>query len=352
MNHLIGWLYWNPGREIFQIPVINHPVTWYGVFFALGFALCYFLLTSILTKQFLLSGTIKSSKIKDFALFQSEFKSVKQLSDYPPTVEGLNRAVSDPRFSRTPEEGIVKLETLLPQSLYKAKDSALFLVDRLLWYIIIGTLVGARLGEVIFYDFPLFWQNPMEILMIWHGGLASHGAAIGILLSLYLFYLRKKSLLPSQSFMGFLDLFVIPLPVAFACIRLGNFVNQEILGTPSNVPWAIIFGNPVDRLPIVARHPVMLYEAAAYLALFAVMYTIWVKNRVRLKTGMISGIFFILAFSARFVLEFFKVSQSAYNLVPGLDMGQVLSIPFIVIGFILIWQAAVSNYKVCPPSNY
>ncbi len=342
MNSLFCWLYWNPSREIFHIPLIDHPVTWYGAFFALGFAICYVLLVSIIKKQFLISGIVKPSKIKSLSKLQEESTKIP----YPPTVAGLNRTLQDPEFCSTPEEGMLKLEALLPEALYKAKDMALFLVDRLLWYIILGTLIGARLGEVIFYDFPLFWQNPMEIFMVWHGGLASHGAAIGILLSLYLFYIRKKDSLPGRSFFDFLDLFVIPLPLAFACIRFGNFINQEILGTPTEAPWAIIFGNPIDRLPIIPRHPVMLYEAAAYVALFGILYFFWRQKRAQLRTGMISGIFFIYAFSARFILEFFKVSQGGYTLIPGLDMGQVLSIPFIPLGIILVWQALKIRPKV------
>lgn len=282
MEQMLCWLYWNPSREIVHIPLINHPVTWYGVFFALGFALCYFLLVSILKKE---------------------------LSSYG----------------------------------NKAKDMALILVDRLLWYIVIGTLIGARLGEVLFYDFPIFWKNPLEILMVWHGGLASHGAAIGIMTALYLFYIRKKDFLPGSSFLDFMDIFVIPTPIAFACIRLGNFVNQEILGVPSKAPWAIIFGNPVARQDIVPRHPVMLYEALAYISLFVIIYSLWrFKDSPwgsSLKTGVISGVFFVLAFSARFVLEFFKVAQTDTVLIPGLDMGQVLSIPFIIIGLALLWRA-------------
>lgn len=293
MTQIFCWLFWNPHREAFSVPFLDRPVTWYGIFFASGIAFCYLMLIAIFKHQIRRTGLATSAS---------------------------------------------------------TKTRATFLVDRLLWYAVIGTLIGARLGHVLFYDPSYFFYHPVDIIKVWQGGLASHGAAIGIFLAVYIYYLRYRDDLPGNSFWDFLDLFVIPIPIAGACIRMGNFINQEILGTPSELPWAVIFGHPIDGRAVVPRHPVMLYEAAAYIVIFLILFTVWKTNGSRLKTGLLSGLFFVLVFSARFILEFFKVVQTDLVVIPGMKMGQLLSIPFIILGFCLIlYRNKVTYTPKSPP---
>lgn len=206
-------------------------------------------------------------------------------------------------------------------------------LDKILVYVLIGTVLGARLGHVFFYDWDYYSQNLGEILMVWKGGLASHGAAIGIIISLWLFS-RNVS---HKSILWALDRVVIVVALSGLLIRLGNFMNSEIIGTPSDMPWAIIFMQ-VDSIP---RHPVQLYEAFTNLFIFIFLNRLYWKNNAGDKLGYLFGLFLVLLFSARFVLEFFKYSQGGFesNLGEVLSTGQWLSIPFVLAGFYFIWRS-------------
>ncbi len=207
-------------------------------------------------------------------------------------------------------------------------------VDDLFVYVFLGTIIGARLGHVIFYDLDYYLKNPLEILMIWHGGLASHGAAIGILTALYLLVKKKKDF----SFLWILDRVVIVVALSGFFIRLGNLFNSEIYGKPTHVPWAFVFKR-VDNLP---RHPTQIYEALAYLIIFFILYRIYLNNRPSLREGTLFGLFLITVFAFRFFVEFFKENQSAWESSLPLNMGQILSIPFVLIGiYIMITAKAV-----------
>lgn len=191
----------------------------------------------------------------------------------------------------------------------------------------IGAVVGARLGEVFFYEWPYYRAHPGEILRIWHGGLASHGAVIGIPLMLWL-YARAVVRKP---FLWVLDRAVPGIAFGAACVRLGNFMNSEILGAPTSVPWAVVF----DRVDAIPRHPVQLYEAIAY---FALCGALLVMRRWRvLPEGCPSGLFLLGMFVPRWLLEFTKAGPV---LAAGMTTGQVLSVPLIAIGaamFGLCW---------------
>ena len=212
------------------------------------------------------------------------------------------------------------------------------MMDKLLIYIAVGTVIGARLGHCFFYEPDYFLQNPLEILKIWKGGLASHGAAIGILLSLWL-YVRKYKL----SFLWMIDRIVIVVALGGAFIRLGNLFNSEIYGRPTNLPWGFEFvrdqlhdPNTGELLPTVARHPTQLYEALSYILIFVVLFVFYRKNNLKVRDGFIFGVFMILLFSARILIEFVKNDQVPFEAAMKFNMGQWLSMPFILAGVVMI----------------
>jgi prolipoprotein diacylglyceryl transferase len=192
----------------------------------------------------------------------------------------------------------------------------------------VGTLIGARLGHVLFYQPDYYLARPWEIVMIWQGGLASHGGFTGVLIALY-FYVRKYR---DMSFLDLSDRLVIASLPAAALIRVGNFFNSEIIGLPATVTWAVIFA----RIDSVPRHPAMLYETAAYLVLFCAVYVAYWKSSVAQFPGRILGITLVVAFLARFFIEFVKEEQVPFEQEMLVNMGQLLSIPFIIIGVALV----------------
>ena len=204
-------------------------------------------------------------------------------------------------------------------------------VDSLLIYTLFGTVIGARLGHCLFYDPVYYLSNPIRILKVWEGGLASHGAAIGILLAIYLYVKKHKD----QPYLWLMDRVVITVALAAFFIRLGNFFNSEIIGRPTDLPWAIVF----DRVDNVPRHPSQLYEAFAYLIIFFVIFKIYKKYKANLPQGYIFGIFLIGIFGFRIFVEFYKENQSAFEAGMILDMGQILSIPLVLAGIYFVYHA-------------
>ncbi|MCK9271576.1 MAG: prolipoprotein diacylglyceryl transferase, partial [Bacteroidales bacterium] len=194
-------------------------------------------------------------------------------------------------------------------------------------YMLVATVIGARLGHIIFYEADYYLANPWEVLKVWNGGLASHGAAIGILVGLWLFVRKTK-----KSYFWVLDRIVIVVALGGVFIRLGNLMNSEIFGNITNVPWAFIFTS-YDDAP---RHPTQLYEALSYLAIFGLLYWIYWRNDGKPRPGFIFGIFLILLFTARFLIEFLKVPQVAFETTMTLNMGQWLSLPFIAAGLVIV----------------
>jgi prolipoprotein diacylglyceryl transferase len=210
-------------------------------------------------------------------------------------------------------------------------------LEQLSVYMIFGTVIGARLGHCLFYNPVYYLSNPVEIIKVWEGGLASHGAALGILIAIYLFSKKKKN----YSMLWVLDRVVIVVALAGTFIRLGNLFNSEIIGIPTDVPWAFIF-TAVDDVP---RHPAQLYESIAYFIFFLILLFVYYKGFEKNRKGLLFGLFLVLVFTFRFFVEFLKENQSGFEAGMALDMGQLLSIPFIIAGFIFIAKSFKSKIK-------
>jgi phosphatidylglycerol---prolipoprotein diacylglyceryl transferase len=217
------------------------------------------------------------------------------------------------------------------------------LLDKLAIYVFFGTVLGARLGHCIFYDWAYYKDHLSEMILPWRGtigkdfefvgyqGLASHGGAIGIVIALILFSWRNKF-----SFIRTMDYMGVVVPIAGACIRLGNLFNSEIYGVQTSLPWGFIFDLRHETVP---KHPTQLYEALAYLAIFIFLYILYTKKGDILPRGYIFGLFLILLFSARFFIEFIKEVQVDFENHMTLNMGQWLSIPFVLTGIYLFVKA-------------
>jgi prolipoprotein diacylglyceryl transferase len=203
-------------------------------------------------------------------------------------------------------------------------------LDSLLGFVVIGALVGARLGHCLLYDPVYYLSNPLDILKIWEGGLASHGGVVGILVAVWAFARAR-----TYPFWWLLDRIAVSAALGGSFIRIGNFMNSEIVGMPTIAPWAVIF----ERLDPLPRHPVQMYEAAAYLIIFAVLFLAYQREGLRRRQGLLAGIFLVLVFAARFVLEFYKMPQAAYEYGQFLTVGQWLSVPCVLAGFWLLLRA-------------
>ncbi|WP_346858134.1 prolipoprotein diacylglyceryl transferase [uncultured Draconibacterium sp.] len=260
MLNLLGFIHWNVNPEIFSLGFLS--VRWYGLLFASGFLIGYYI-----GEKMLKSENVNSKWI-----------------------------------------------------------------DSLFFYIIIATVVGARLGHVFFYGWDYYSQNPAEIIKVWHGGLASHGGAIGILIAMFL----HSKLITKRTMLWTLDRILVPTALVAAFIRLGNLMNSEIYGIETTMPWGIIFERNGE---IVAKHPTQLYEALAYLVSFGILTYLYWRTSSKNRPGLLMGAFFILMFSARFFIEFIKEDQEAFEAGMMLNMGQWLSIPFILTGIFLVVRA-------------
>lgn len=198
-------------------------------------------------------------------------------------------------------------------------------------FVIAGTVIGARLGHVLFYNPEYYFSHPWKIPAVWEGGLASHGAVVGIIVSVWL-YARQAT---NQSFLYVVDHIGLAVPFSGFLIRMGNFFNSEILGIPTQVPWAVVFAQ-VDNVP---RHPVQLYEAFCYLIAFVLQMRYYLKRGDAGPPGYLFGRFFLFIFGTRFFMEFFKEEQAAFASGWPLTMGQWLSIPAVGLGLWLISKA-------------
>lgn len=208
----------------------------------------------------------------------------------------------------------------------------------LLLWVALGTVVGARLGHVFFYEWDYYSQHPIEILYTWHGGLASHGGAIGVIVAVLLFSLLTSKRSPLWTF----DRLVVATAMVAGLIRLGNLFNSEIFGHATTLPWGFMFVNSREWHSLYegqACHPTQLYEAFCYFALFAVlMWMYWRRNSGE-RPGLLFGTFLIGVFSARFLIEFVKNNQVDFEQDMLLNMGQCLSIPFILAGVFFVVRA-------------
>ncbi|MGS2740459.1 prolipoprotein diacylglyceryl transferase [Sinomicrobium sp. M5D2P17] len=215
-------------------------------------------------------------------------------------------------------------------------------LDSLFIYTVLATLIGARLGHFLFYEPEMFIKDPLHIFLpvefspkfriVGFRGLASHGAAIGIIIAMY--YYSKKII--HKPILWILDRVVIPVAFGGVFVRIGNFMNSEIIGKPTNSDYGVVFQKLGETFP---RHPSQLYEACGYIIVFLILwYTYW-KTEKRNNLGYIFGLFLVLLWTVRFIVEFFKENQVAFEDQLSLNMGQWLSIPFILIGFYLIYRS-------------
>ena len=266
---------WNVGPEIFHIGFFS--LRWYGLLFTAAFVLGYFILKKI---------------------FRQEGVSVK-------------------------------------------------LLDRLTWYMVFGTLIGARLGHCLFYEPAYFLHHPLEMLLpiarddygtwqfIGYQGFASHGAALGILAALFIF-----SRVERRPYLWILDRMAIVVALSGFLIRMGNLMNSEIFGRPTGLPWGFEFVRSPTWLqsPVLGQpcHPTQIYEALAYLAIFAWLYRIFFNPDKRPFFGILFGMFLVSLFTVRFLIEFLKIEQVDFEKGMMLNMGQLLSIPFIIYGIYMM----------------
>ncbi|WP_335964681.1 prolipoprotein diacylglyceryl transferase [Galbibacter sp. PAP.153] len=235
----------------------------------------------------------------------------------------------------------------LMKRIYKNEGQPEEALDSLFIYTVLATLIGARLGHFLFYEPEMFVKDPLSIILpvqfnpefkfTGFRGLASHGAAIGIIIAMYLYSKRviKKPIL------WILDRIVIPVTIGGVFVRLGNFFNSEIVGKPTNSDYGIIFKQLSETFP---RHPAQLYEAFGYIIVFAILwYTYWKTNKKE-KLGYIFGLFLVLLWTVRFIAEFYKKSQGGFENELGLlSTGQWLSIPFIIAGFFFMFKPSKSK---------
>ena len=229
----------------------------------------------------------------------------------------------------------------LLKKIYIKEKKNVALLDPFLVHMVLGTIIGARLGEVFFYNWEYFQNNLLEIFLpiklndsgmdfVGFRGLSSHGATVGIIISIFIYKIRYKY----DSVLWIFDRLVIAVAIGGMFVRIGNFINSEIVGKFTNSDFGVVFLNRGDSLP---RHPAQLYEAFGYLILFILLVLIYNKSKLSLKKGFIFGFFLITLFTIRFVVEYVKESQGGIEKTLGIiSTGQWLSIPFIIIGILLM----------------
>ena len=233
--------------------------------------------------------------------------------------------------------GLMIFGPLIVWRIFKQEQLPEAWFEKLFWYVVIATIVGARLGHVLFYDPAYYMAHPVEIFQTWKGGFASHGGTIGLIIAMWI-YSRKVSKKPV---LWIMDRLAVPIGLVAAMIRLGNLMNSEIFGRPTTLPWAFRFVRSQEYLDLnttLGCHPTAIYEALAYLLVFAVCVVLYRKGFARRYQGVIVGALLALVFIARLIIEQIKIVQEPWELQLissiGLNMGQLLSIPFIIAG---IW---------------
>jgi phosphatidylglycerol---prolipoprotein diacylglyceryl transferase len=205
-------------------------------------------------------------------------------------------------------------------------------IDDFLVWATIAVVLGGRIGYVLFYNFAYYLQNPAQMIELWHGGMSFHGAALAVIIAMALFCLQRRI-----SFLRFADMVVCAVPIGLFLGRLANFINGELWGRPTDVPWAMVFPNG-GPLP---RHPSQLYEAFLEgIVLFLILFFLQRSDTTRARAGTLSGTFLIGYGAFRIIVEFFREPDAQLGfLIGGATMGQLLSIPLIVVGLFLIWYA-------------
>jgi prolipoprotein diacylglyceryl transferase len=221
----------------------------------------------------------------------------------------------------------------LTRQVFRREGESEATLDTLLWFLVLSAIIGARLGHVFFYGWDYYSQHLIDIPMVWKGGLASHGGGIGVFIALWLY----SRFVIHRPMLWITDRIAMSVSLTGMFIRLGNLMNHEIVGAPTNVPWAFLFtrfeSNPIPR------HPAQLYEALAYLLIFACLFYLFWRTKAPEYRGLITGLVLVLIFVARFLIEYLKEVQEPWELGLTLNMGQQLSIPMILAGIALIIYA-------------
>lgn len=222
----------------------------------------------------------------------------------------------------------------------------------LLLWCVGGTIIGARLGHVFFYEWDVYSKDPIQILYIWQGGLASHGGTIGVMMGVAFFSIFTTK----RSYLWTCDRLVIAIALVAALIRIGNLMNSEIFGHATTLPWGFMFVRSREWHELYegqAVHPTQLYEALDYLLLFGlVMWMYWKKNCEE-RPGLIFGVFMVGIFLPRFFIEFIKNPQVSFEQDMVLNMGQLLSIPFVLLGlFLIMWALTHPKVKLSFPNKF
>ncbi len=258
--------------------------------------------------------------------------------------------------------GYIVLGRIMKREGYEQKQT-----DKFAIYIILGCVIGLRLGHCFFYNPGYYLSHPLEILKVWEGGLASHGGAIGILIAIWLYSRRSK-----MPYFEAIDKTAVVVPLAGAFVRVGNFINSEILGISTTLPWGVKFMRNWEDLDnayvaangacpdlnvdclsdyMVARHPTQLYEAFFYIAMFFVFFLIYRKFVKEWKHGTFLGWFLIVLFGFRFLIEYTKTEQAEFIWNAPITMGQLLSIPFVIFGIVLVIRQYWKKGKTEPVAN-
>lgn len=393
----MGYIHWDPDPVLFYLPYINKPIVWYGVLFALGFYFSYRLFSRLVTEHFCRHLSLRVEDVSCFSRlvmtlqktqdpFLLEFVSSCSLSTQAfikgwtletpiedrkkqKLVESMNRFIDSKEYEAIDlvdsrqrkifstfkscngkhEYPKLKKRLKLEETLYlilKPLNSRVSeLVEKVVMYVLIATIVGARLGHILFYESLWYYlRNPLSIVKTWEGGLASHGGVLAIAIATVIFCKRHKHLLYPISKLRLLDYMVVAACVASTFIRIGNFFNQEIIGVTTSLPWGIVFGHPLDGSEALPRHPAQLYEAFFYFSLLIGLYFFRLTTFMS-QDGKISALFFVLAFSFRFAVEFIKLDYSVYQ-VGFVNMGQILSVPVVLFGVYLL-----KNHKTFSSSS-
>ncbi len=202
------------------------------------------------------------------------------------------------------------------------------MLDKVFFLIIIATVIGSRLGHCLFYGWDYYSQHPLEILQVWKGGLASHGGTIGIMIALLWFSYKVSH----KSVLWILDCVCVPIALAAFFIRMGNLMNSEIVGMPTDVPWAFRFLRLHPEQALIPRHPTQIYEALFYLCVFGLLWFLYWKKRLIVRRGALFGVFMVCVFGFRMFIEHFKENQEAFEDSMTMNMGQWLSVPMVLIG--------------------
>jgi phosphatidylglycerol:prolipoprotein diacylglycerol transferase len=223
--------------------------------------------------------------------------------------------------------------------IFKKERKPLEDIDALTLYMVISTVIGARVGHFLFYEPETLFKRPLDVLIPPYSGLASHGAVVGIIIGLLLYSRSRKA--SGQTFAWVADRIVILVALAGSFIRFGNLMNSEIVGKETDAAWGFIFRQNMEFLQ-VPRHPAQLYESISCFILFIFLYILWNRSKENTPRGLLVGIFFVWVFTLRFLYEFIKENQESFEANYALNMGQMLSIPVVLLGVYFIWKALIN----------